>query len=447
MSTNIQLLRSSVLQKRPDPASLLDGQAAVNIHVTEPGLFFKATDGDLFKVGPVAVNVSGNAPNAAPAGTTGNTIGETWLDGRAAYANPVMKVFNGTVWAPSSGFAVNDITGDFTLTKLLTIRTLDVNGTGANSYARMPQGPTTDQSLISGAAGMFRFDSTTEWFKGHDGTDWYGFAKEGDNATFINLTVEGNADLGQNCATDTVDIRGVLTLHCDGTLGASSSNSLAIISEAERRGSNMTFTNQGELRFSPSVMGSTYVGFEAPNSVPSSVTWKLPNADGTSEQALVTDGAGNLTWESIQGGAFVSENPPSNPDQGDLWYDCNQGRLFVYYDDGNSVQWVDTNPAGSGAGLWEADGVAGINPTSAANVNPNSNGGNSLGESTKRYLQSSGRSSADIFSAQPTSWPVGGALKYPGGAAPVISSYPAVFPFYVVDANNVLLGYATEGVN
>ena len=84
MSTNIQLLRSSVLQKRPDPASLLDGQAAVNIHVTEPGLFFKATDGDLFKVGPVAVNVSGNAPNAAPAGTTGNTIGETWLDGRAA---------------------------------------------------------------------------------------------------------------------------------------------------------------------------------------------------------------------------------------------------------------------------------------------------------------------------------------------------------------------------
>ena len=59
----------------------------------------------------------------------------------------------------------------------------------------------------------------------------------------------------------------------------------------------------------------------------------------------------------------------------------------------------------------------------------------------------SGQSGTVRVTTQPTSWPVGGALKYPAGTAPVLTAYPAVFPFYVVDANNVLLGYATEGVS
>lgn len=41
---------------------------------------------------------------------------------------------------------------------------------------------------------------------------------------------------------------------------------------------------------------SNYVAFEAPNTVPSNVTWKLPSADGTANQVLKTDGSGNLSW-------------------------------------------------------------------------------------------------------------------------------------------------------
>jgi hypothetical protein len=42
--------------------------------------------------------------------------------------------------------------------------------------------------------------------------------------------------------------------------------------------------------------GSNYVGFRAPNSIASDVTWTLPNADGTSGQVLTTNGSGTLSW-------------------------------------------------------------------------------------------------------------------------------------------------------
>ena len=102
-------------QKRPSPAPLLDGQVAVNMNAAEPGLFFKQTNDTLTKVGPALVNTSGLAPNSSPAGSSGNSVGETWFDGRTNFARPVMKIWNGSQWLTTSGFGVNDTTGDFTL--------------------------------------------------------------------------------------------------------------------------------------------------------------------------------------------------------------------------------------------------------------------------------------------------------------------------------------------
>ena len=41
----------------------------------------------------------------------------------------------------------------------------------------------------------------------------------------------------------------------------------------------------------------------------------------------------------------VGENPPSDPVEGDLWWSTKEGNLFVWYDDGDSAQWVDASPA------------------------------------------------------------------------------------------------------
>jgi hypothetical protein len=101
--TPIQILRSEVLKKRPDPARLLPGQPGVNTSATEPGLFFADDSGtSLFKVGPCSVGVT--APNAGasgPAGALGNTRGELWLDTTPSTLDrpgPVLKVWDGTSW-------------------------------------------------------------------------------------------------------------------------------------------------------------------------------------------------------------------------------------------------------------------------------------------------------------------------------------------------------------
>ena len=52
----------------------------------------------------------------------------------------------------------------------------------------------------------------------------------------------------------------------------------------------------------------------------------------------------------------ISENAPSNP-QGDLWWDEDNGNLAVYYNDGDSNQWISAINAG-------AQGVSGIQGSS-----------------------------------------------------------------------------------
>jgi hypothetical protein len=97
------MLRSEVLNKRPDPAKLLPGQGAVNINSAQPGFFFADDTGNtLFKVGPCTVsNLPPNDPAIAPIGAPGNTKGELWLDlngDGSIFPGPVLKVWDGTSW-------------------------------------------------------------------------------------------------------------------------------------------------------------------------------------------------------------------------------------------------------------------------------------------------------------------------------------------------------------
>lgn len=100
--TPIQILRSEVVNKRPDPALMLPGQPAVNTNSTQPGLFFADNTGSsLFKVGPCSVG--GTAPNdgaTGAVGSLGNTVGELWLDttSTAESPGPTLRVWDGTQW-------------------------------------------------------------------------------------------------------------------------------------------------------------------------------------------------------------------------------------------------------------------------------------------------------------------------------------------------------------
>jgi hypothetical protein len=58
----------------------------------------------------------------------------------------------------------------------------------------------------------------------------------------------------------------------------------------------------------------------------------------------------NSTWEIASGGGgasvTTSDGAPADPESGDLWYETDTGSMFVYYDDGDSQQWVEVGTAG-----------------------------------------------------------------------------------------------------
>ena len=46
-------------------------------------------------------------------------------------------------------------------------------------------------------------------------------------------------------------------------------------------------------------------------------------------------------WVASGGGVTNSATIPSNPSNGDAWFNTNEGTLFIYYSDGTSSQWVE----------------------------------------------------------------------------------------------------------
>ena len=67
---------------------------------------------------------------------------------------------------------------------------------------------------------------------------------------------------------------------------------------------------------------------------------------GTSGQVLTSSAGGNVYWSTVTGGGgggasvTVSDTAPSTPSNGDLWFYTGTGELLIYYNDGNSSQWV-----------------------------------------------------------------------------------------------------------
>jgi len=58
---------------------------------------------------------------------------------------------------------------------------------------------------------------------------------------------------------------------------------------------NAILNAQGDLRFGDAD-SSNWVAFQAPSTVAANVTWTLPSTDGSSTQALTTNGSGTLSW-------------------------------------------------------------------------------------------------------------------------------------------------------
>ena len=74
-------------------------------------------------------------------------------------------------------------------------------------------------------------------------------------------------------------------------------------------------------------------------------------ADGSSNQ-WVEVGSGGTTSSGSGGGSSVTvaDAVPSSPSAGDMWFNSTDTKLYIYYNDGSSSQWVQALPSGGSSG-------------------------------------------------------------------------------------------------
>jgi hypothetical protein len=85
----------------------------------------------------------------------------------------------------------------------------------------------------------------------------------------------------------------------------------------------------------------------------------------------VWNGQGWAVQPSVTHGLHtVSDDPPVGPSQGDLWFEADIGIFWIWYDDGNTAQWVQVNGYSSS----DATGGGGLDQATADNLYVNLTG-------------------------------------------------------------------------
>jgi len=115
---------------------------------------------------------------------------------------------------------------------------------------------------------------------------------------FNGTTLTANTLNLTNALGTTYGGTGLKSFTANGVVYASSSSVLATGSALTFDGTNVQIGATGALRFADTD-SSNYVAFKSPGVVSANVTWTLPSADGTSGQALSTNGSGTLSWSNV----------------------------------------------------------------------------------------------------------------------------------------------------
>jgi hypothetical protein len=184
-------------------------------------------------------------------------------------------------------------------------------------------------------------------------------------------------------------------------------------------------------------------------STPTQLVQTNPYSDGNVDSHLNVSGATTgevLSWTgtdydwvtAASGGASVttSDTAPSNPSEGDLWYDTTELTTYVYYNDGDSSQWVNASPNGMSASL---------NISDTAPTNPSD--GDLWFDSTtlKTFVYYNDGSSSQWVTLVPTAGGTGGGVTTYADTATLVQESPDAGSLGYVTANNNLYLYNGSG--
>ena len=103
-------------------------------------------------------------------------------------------------------------------------------------------------------------------------------------------------------------------------------------------------TNLGYVVGTSTITSSTGTGVALPL-FSSSNSGLVQGSGGGTTKFLRADG----NWIALgSSSTSIGVNPPTNPAPGDSWFDTDEGRTYIYYQDTDSSQWIESNPSWNG---------------------------------------------------------------------------------------------------
>jgi len=221
--------------------------------------------------------------------------------------------------ADVAGLAVTDgnfIVGNgtnFVAESGATARTSLGLGTGDSpEFTAVNIGSATDTTITRSSAGVIAVEGSNVLMASNIGSTVQAY--DAQLADVAGLTPTDNGVIIGNGANFVVESGATLKTSLGLTIGTdvqaydadtAKTDVAQTFTAAQTFGADVTLNAQSDLRFADSD-SSNWVAFQSPATVASNVTWTLPATDGTSNQALVTNGSGTLSWATAGGGASIS---------------------------------------------------------------------------------------------------------------------------------------------
>jgi hypothetical protein len=111
-------------------------------------------------------------------------------------------------------------------------------------------------------------------------------------------------------------------------------------------GSGITIAANGAISVNP----TTITAFVKLNNPAGYNSYVWPTVSGTAGTFLSVDGSGNLSWQTTGATVTVQPQPaPSNPTEGDLWFDCTEGSIKIYQSCVSPAGWTRLGQTGFSA--------------------------------------------------------------------------------------------------